>query len=286
MTRTVSFVVPTKDSARTLAACLRTLRAQDHERVEIVVVDNASRDETPRIAREFATHFLNQGPERSRQRNAGATAASGDILVFIDSDMVAPRSLAREVAAAFEGDPGCEGLVLPERSIGTGFWARCRILEKEVYLHDSRVEAARAFRRASFEQVGGYDEGFHGPEDWDLADRISRIGRIGRIESIVLHDEGRLSLRRDLQKKLYYGRSLAGYARRSPGGIARHVLGRLPAMSVRAVARDPVHGFALLGMKLAELAAVLVGMFFAIVRPSPLATGASAMGASGSSEDR
>ena len=73
----VSFVVPTRNTERTLAACLASVRAQDHPDVELVVVDNASTDGTAAIAREHADIFEAAGPERSAQRNRGATLASG-----------------------------------------------------------------------------------------------------------------------------------------------------------------------------------------------------------------
>lgn len=265
----VSFVVPTRNSARTIEACLRAIRAQSHTSAELIVVDNGSHDGTPEIARKYAEQLLNEGPERSHQRNVGAAASSGEFLVFIDSDMEVPSSLAREVVEAFAADARVTALVLPERSVGDGFWARCRILEKELYFGDPDVEAARAFRRAAFFDTGGFDEQLHGPEDWDLSERVGAAGGLGMTASFVLHDEGRLSLAGDLAKKMYYGRSVARYARRHPGGAARKLLRRAFIRRLPLLARDPVHASGLLLMKGLELGAVTVGMFFALVQRHP-----------------
>ncbi|MHB1599880.1 MAG: glycosyltransferase family 2 protein, partial [Acidimicrobiales bacterium] len=99
----VTVVVPTRNSARTLDACLRSLRSQTHP-CQIVVVDNASTDETAVIARATADVVLEGGPERSAQRNQGARAAQADVVGFIDSDMVlAPGVVAQAVAAVHRG---------------------------------------------------------------------------------------------------------------------------------------------------------------------------------------
>src|SRR5689334_8255235 len=95
MSPRVSVIVPTRNSAATLEACLRSVLAQT-EPVELLVVDNFSTDATPAIGRALASTFEQAGPERSRQRNVGAARASGAYLLFVDSDMVLPPSLAAE----------------------------------------------------------------------------------------------------------------------------------------------------------------------------------------------
>ena len=96
----VAVVVPTKNSARTLRACLEALRSQSVA-CEIVVVDNFSSDETPQIVEELADIVIATGPERSAQRNAGATATHADIIGFIDPDMVVAHSVLAVASEAF-----------------------------------------------------------------------------------------------------------------------------------------------------------------------------------------
>src|SRR5690242_3852216 len=117
----ISFVVPTRNSARTLDACLGSLRAQTHPDVEVVVVDNASTDGTPEIARRYADRFENWGPERSAQRNRGTAVSTGDVVVFIDSDMVLEPHVASAIRDRFAAGPDLGALVIPERSFGEGF---------------------------------------------------------------------------------------------------------------------------------------------------------------------
>jgi len=101
----ISFVVPTRDSARTLDACLRSLRAQTHPDVEVIVVDNQSTDGTAEIARRHADQVVAWGPERSAQRNKGTACAAGDVVVFVDSDMVLEPHVAAAIRVAFDARP-------------------------------------------------------------------------------------------------------------------------------------------------------------------------------------
>src|SRR5262249_55673756 len=143
---TVSVVVPTRNAARTLAACLESIRAQTHEPLELVVVDNASTDGSDRLAARWADVVLRGGPPRSAQRNRGASEATGEFVLFVDSDMVLEPNVAAacaEVAAS-----GMDAVVIPEQSFGDGFWARCKTLERSCYVGDESIEAARFFRRS------------------------------------------------------------------------------------------------------------------------------------------
>lgn len=84
----VSVVVPTRNAERTLRACLESVRAQDHQDVQVVVVDNRSTDRTPEIARSLSDVVEQAGPERSAQRNRGIAVSTGDWVMWVDADMV------------------------------------------------------------------------------------------------------------------------------------------------------------------------------------------------------
>ena len=114
----VSVVVPTRDSMRTLAACLHSIRAQDVP-VELIVVDNASTDGTYELARELADTAVRGGPERSAQRNAGVRLATADWILWIDADMVLPPT-AVSSALATAKETGADAVAVPEVSVGPG----------------------------------------------------------------------------------------------------------------------------------------------------------------------
>jgi glycosyltransferase involved in cell wall biosynthesis len=254
----VSVIVPTRNSAPTLVDCLASVRAQRDADVELIVVDNRSDDATVAIAHRYADLVLDHGPERSAQRNAGARRANGDLVVFVDSDMVLGPTVCAEAAASLAGSPHVGALVLPEVATGEGFWASCRTLEKELYLGDPNVEAARAFRPEVLAAVGGWDERLTACEDWDLEDRVRAAGwAIGRVEARVVHQEGRIRLGAQFHKKRYYGRWAAAYVARGHG--ARRVGGRALFRRPARLARDPGRAVGLVVLKGVEAAGMLAG---------------------------
>src|SRR2546430_16185158 len=88
MSPRVSAIVTTRNSELSLEACLKSIRSQSYGNVELLVVDNRSEDATVAIARRYADVVADIGPERSAQRNCGARLATGDYLLFVDSDMI------------------------------------------------------------------------------------------------------------------------------------------------------------------------------------------------------
>jgi glycosyltransferase involved in cell wall biosynthesis len=260
----VSVVVPTRNSGRTLEACLKSVRGQTHAPVEILVADNHSSDATRAIADRFADAVLVGGPERSAQRNRAAAVATGSALFFVDSDMVLTPSVVAECVDA--AARGADAVVIPEQSFGEGFWARCKALERSCYVGDASIEAARFFSRTIFERAGGYDEALVAAEDWDLHERVVQAGAvIGRTSSLIWHDEGPLRVSRLAAKKFRYGKTLGLYTRKHPALARRQLRIVRPAFlrHRRRLARDPVAAAGMIMMKTSEAVAAAVGFFVA-----------------------
>jgi glycosyltransferase involved in cell wall biosynthesis len=89
-TPSVSFVIPTLNSARTLEPCLASIRAQDYPVAEIVIVDAGSTDGTLELAERYGVDQVVENPLQTGEsgKAVGARAARGDILAFVDSDNV------------------------------------------------------------------------------------------------------------------------------------------------------------------------------------------------------
>ncbi|MEZ5342212.1 MAG: glycosyltransferase family A protein [Acidimicrobiales bacterium] len=256
----ITFVVPTKNSGRTIEACLQSITNQANADVELIVVDNDSTDNTFEVASELADLAVRRGPERSAQRNHGLALATGEFVVFIDSDMVLEPGIANEAVSLLTHEPALGALVIPELAFGEGPWAPARIMEKELYIGDPAVEAARVFRSDACRSIGGYDERLNGREDWDLPDRLQLEGwGIGRVTSRIWHDEGHISLRETFSKKRYYGvGSTAGSNERATPAHRTGIAGRVRPLA-KAVARNPLVGTQLVVLKTAELAGFTVG---------------------------
>jgi glycosyltransferase involved in cell wall biosynthesis len=258
----VSIVVPTRNSGGTLEATLSSARRQGYGAVEVLVVDNGSVDETLEIARSLADVVLSRGPERSAQRNFGAAHASGSFLLMLDSDMILEEGVVQACLEAHRST-GAAATVIPERTIGYGFWTSVRAFERSFYVGDPDIEAARFFTRSAFERYEGYDEALSAGEDWDLPARMRASGEIvSRASGVwILHDERRVRLGAHLRKKYYYGQTLVDYAARHPA-LARRQLRLVRPAFVRAprrLVRHPLLAAAMFFMKASEMAAGATG---------------------------
>lgn len=258
----VSVVVPTRNNARTLAACLRSIRAQDHPAVELIVVDNHSTDGTAEIAREWAHRVIVAGPERSAQRNLGAHAGAGEYVLWIDSDMVLrPRVVSDAVATALA--TGAAAVAVPETSVGAGFWVACRALERSCYVDEPRLAYPRLVLRSALLGVGGFDESLAGTEDMDLRFRLEEAGfTVSLATEFIDHDEGHLTPWGVAAKRAYYGRGLVSFADRHPGGVrtqAGAVL-RSYGRHLPRLLRHPVLAGGMVVLRSAEAAGYAVGL--------------------------
>lgn len=257
----VTVVVPTRNNARTIEACLRSVAAQTYPAVELIVVDNHSDDGTAAVAEQLADRVLVEGPERSAQRNAGVRAAAGEWILWLDSDMVLPPGAVAEAMRTAQRE-GATGVALPERTIGDGFWTACRALERECYLDEPWLHNPRLVPRDYLLGDGGFHLEMSGPEDADLRMRMLREGRtIALAPVIVDHDEGRLTLPDVLRKRYYYGRSIPAFASQHEGAVGAQ--GRTVLRSYLRhrgdLARDPAHAAGMVLMRGLEAVGYAVG---------------------------
>ncbi|HNQ08334.1 MAG TPA: glycosyltransferase family A protein [Tetrasphaera sp.] len=250
----VTVVVPTRNNARTIAACLDSVRAQTYPAIELIVVDNHSTDGTPDIAQVRADQVITAGPERSAQRNTGIAAAAGEWVLWLDSDMLlTPDAIQAAVDTA--ATTGATGIALPERTIGDGFWTACRALERECYLDEPWLHNPRLIRRSYLVDGGGFHLAMSGPEDADLRLRMRADGAgIALAPVIIDHDEGRLTVADVLAKRYYYGRSIPAFAGEHAGAVGaqgRTVL-RSYARNWRRLAKDPAHAAGMVFLRALE----------------------------------
>lgn len=205
----VSVVVPTFNSEGFLEECLRSVREQTYPCVEVIVVDNYSRDRTREIAEKFADLVLLKGSERSAQVNFGVRHACGEYVYRVDSDFVLEPNVVEE--AVFKCVVGGFDAVCVHNTSdpSVSFWARVRKLERDCYAGDELNVAARFFRKKVFEKVGGFDERLVAAEDYDFHNRLLRHGfKIGYIKSKEIHIGEPRSFLEIARKHYYYGKTL------------------------------------------------------------------------------
>lgn len=183
-----SVVVPAYQSEGVIGQCLAALRAQTTpaSEFEVVVVDDGSSDATASRATEGGARVLRQpnaGPAAAR--NAGARAASGEIVLFTDADCRPEPGWLAAMTKPFER---VEVSAVQGRYVGSQSEIPARFAQLEFEERYERIPDggeidfvftyAAAYRRTVFFDVGGFDVAFPAPngEDMDLAFRLQAKG--------------------------------------------------------------------------------------------------------------
>jgi len=207
----VSIVLTTRNEARHIGSCLESIKKLNYpqDKIEIIVVDNSSVDNTKEIALRYTDKVYNFSPERSAQRNFGVRQAQGKYILYLDADMLLSERILQECVEKCEKED-CLALYIPERIIGRGYWVKVRDFERSFY-NSTCIDAARFIRKNVFSKIGGFDESLTGPEDWDFDRRIRVAGKVCAVDSVIYHQEGDFNLSRYLNKKGYYAQTLDKY---------------------------------------------------------------------------
>lgn len=186
----LSVVIPVHDSASTLGAVLAAVGAELLPGDEAILVDDRSAVPSDGIAAAFGMSVVpsDRPPGAAGTRNSGAARASGDWILFVDSDAVPPPGWRRMLAEDVRQSDAVQA-VYSRRAPGRG----PSTFYKNYYYHYTFTRRIKgrwvpgcgtfffAIRRSLFDELGGFDERIQGAtvEDADLAARL--VGRGGRI---------------------------------------------------------------------------------------------------------
>lgn len=179
----LSLIVPAHNEAALIGDTLRILRASADalgEPYELIVVDDASDDRTPDIARFMgATVVAIDRRQIAAARNAGAKASRGNVLVFVDADThVSATTLHGALSAIRDGAVGGGARLVADPS--TPRWLARTAIFTAAFMRIMRW-AAGCFvfvRRDAFEAVGGFDERYYVTEEIVLSRALKKRGRM------------------------------------------------------------------------------------------------------------
>lgn len=199
----VSVVIPAFNAARTLRMAVDSVLSQTYPALEIIVIDDASTDDTPNVIAEycqpnFRSIRLRRNSGVSAARNRGIEAAQGELIAFLDADDEwLPEKISRQMAeyacrpaismvACYAYDISASGEILhrhnAHRKAVTGPHA-WRTLLRYPFIMTSAVMIPKAL----LDQAGGFDTAMRVAEDQDLWIRLARLGEVGFVhEPLVL----------------------------------------------------------------------------------------------------
>lgn len=227
----VSVIVPAYNAAATLEAQLQALSAQKTSRpFEIVVVDNGSTDESPRILEDYGSREARLRVVRASamntpgySRNVGAEHARARLLAFCDADDVVGADWVETMAAALDQSPVVAGRIdytdlNPEwlRGVRGSFG-----LDGLAYMDDVFpyvVSANLGVRREAFEEVAGFDPQMRVGQDGEFAWRLYQAGiGVGFDDRVVIQYRLRSSAAATFRQARNYGRARMELRRRMSG---------------------------------------------------------------------
>ncbi len=258
----VSVIIPTRNSGNTLKTVLEAIKSQTYAYIQLIVVDNKSKDDTLEIASQYTDNIHNYGNERSEQKNYGAKIAMGELLFFLDSDAEPTPDVIQDCVNTLT-KYNADMVIIPEFHSGKGFWAKVKTFERKIYLGNDSVEAPWFFKKEAFMKVGGYNETLIAGEDWHLFDCLKDMGyTYCRSTKFIRHHLGHLRFFSNLKKKFYYGRFLKHYISINKGkSIKRIPFFRLGIFKKwKLLIRHPILTVSMFLMKFFESTAVFLGM--------------------------
>jgi len=177
-----SVIIPTWNEEIWLPRLLESLRRIDiwHE---IIIADHSSSDRTVAIAEAYNCRVV-PGGIPSIARNCGAMYAHGDILVFIDADVILTKLIVPFLLHHFRDD-SIVMLHFPLASIGPNLKGKLAYSTLNAYIHllsflgfSQGMGAFMAVRKTAFIDVGGFNEGLKVGEDADIYRKLAQIGVI------------------------------------------------------------------------------------------------------------
>jgi GT2 family glycosyltransferase len=189
----LSVVMPVYNAESTLAECLTRLCNSRFSDFEIVMVDDGSTDQSRAIGSNFPVRIVptagRVGPAAAR--NLGARMAEGDVILFIDSDVMVRKDtldvlVDRMGQGDIEGVIGVQAADMRHRNLVSQYkniWMRWTYLRKQGDVPLFYTTAA-AIRREAFLRAGGFDQGYATPnvEDTAFGQKLARLGIRVRVE--------------------------------------------------------------------------------------------------------
>ncbi len=281
----VSVVVPMYNDSRTIDLCLESVSAQTHPAYEVIVVDDASTDDSDRRAVGHSCTLVrateNGGPAAAR--NLGVRHAEGDIIFFIDADMIMYSDAIENAVELLSGPEGYGAVFgVPDKVplFSEGPIGQYRILQYHYWRKSAEGEVSGGFyalgavTREAFDVAGWFNPALRQTEEIDHAERLSQRYRMLLTSRISgrLSDESRLApllgkaLRRSrLRVPFYLQRGRAMQGMETGGRAAASVLAFLTLLSLPvAVVYPPV--LAVTALLLAAFVAVDAGQYTFVLR--------------------
>ena len=191
----ISIIIPAFNEEKLIAGTLASIRSAAasftrlHWEVELIVCDNNSTDRTAELARSAGVTVVFEPINQiSRARNAGAAAAGGQWLIFVDADSQPSAELFADVAEAIRDGKAIAGGSTVK--IDAPYRVARAVVRGWNFLSRVRRWAAGSFifcEAEAFREIGGFSTEFFASEEIHLSNRLKKLARQRGRRMVILH---------------------------------------------------------------------------------------------------
>ncbi len=187
----ISFIIPAYNEERLLGATLSAVHAAARQRAqpyEVIVVDDGSTDATVAIARSAGAKVVSvQYRQIARTRNAGARAAAGDTLIFVDADtLITSATVTASLEALRRGAVAGGATLQLDGDLPWHGWLLLWLVRAGMRAGRLAAGCYLFCTRAAFEAAGGFDEALFATEEIALSRALQRQGRVVILREAVV----------------------------------------------------------------------------------------------------
>jgi len=199
----VSVIITCYNQDRWLGSALESVLTQNHPNLEILVVDDASTDNTQHVVAGFPqVKYIrhsqsNGGPAAAR--NTGLENSNGGLVAFLDGDDLWLAGKLHAQVKYLEANPEISLVYTPvlvlDKSQNITTWPRMfsgRLTFGRLLISNPIVPSSVMVRRSCFEKVGLFDTNLKGTDDWEMWLRITSLFRVARLKKpfAIFRDHG------------------------------------------------------------------------------------------------
>jgi len=203
----VSVVIPAYNAADTLPRAIESVLNQTHENLELIIVDDASEDNTEEVVRKYQQkdsrlkyikHEVNK--ERSAARNTGIKNAKMPYVAFLDSDdQWLPEKLEKQLSYLAKKGENWGGVYCNNKIIGANTIRTLSIPTKknlpeeggEILLKRALLQQMKRFgsslllKKDIVQNINGFNESLHIQEDYDLIIRFLKVSKLAYLDELL-----------------------------------------------------------------------------------------------------
>jgi len=184
-----SIIIPAYNEEKYLTACLKSVFNQNSPKsqYEVIVVDNASTDKTPQIARKFNKVILVSEPKKGliRARNKGLDISRGKIIINLDADCIVPKGWLKKIKKKFQNNKNLvllTGPYLSQKGENNFIDSLSIKMVNFFYKNFNKLIAYwggnTAVKKSALIRIGGYNLSNPYHDELSLLSKLNKIGKL------------------------------------------------------------------------------------------------------------